>query len=50
MTRSGTLPRNRPADQSRFGTGACQAMLTGILRGVCQMIGKLSPRLYVLSR
>jgi SAM-dependent methyltransferase len=44
------LLRNRPAYESRFGTEACEAMLTDSLWGVYQMIGKLNPRLYVLSR
>ena len=44
------LLRNRPAYEERFGTEACEAMLTGSLWGVYQMIGKLNPRIYVLSR
>lgn len=44
------LLRNRPAYEERFGTDACDAMLTDSLWGVYQMIGKLNPRLYVLSR
>jgi sarcosine/dimethylglycine N-methyltransferase len=44
------LLRNRDAYEQRFGTDACEAMLTGCLWGVYQMIGKLNPRLYVLSR
>jgi hypothetical protein len=42
--------RNRPAYEERFGTDAYEAMLTDSLWGVYQMIGKLDPRLYVLSR
>jgi hypothetical protein len=44
------LLRNRPAYEERFGTDAYEAMLTGSLWGVYQMIGKLNPRLYVLTR
>jgi SAM-dependent methyltransferase len=44
------LLRNRAAYEERFGTGAYQAMLTDSLWCVYQMIGKLNPRLYVLSR
>lgn len=44
------LLRNRPAYENRFGTDAYEAMLTDSLWGVYQMIGKLNPRLYVLSR
>jgi SAM-dependent methyltransferase len=44
------LLRNRPAYEERFGTDAYEAMLTGNLWGVYQMIGKLNPRIYVLSR
>lgn len=43
------LLRNRPAYEERFGTDAYEAMLTGNLWGVYQMIGKLNPRIYVLS-
>jgi SAM-dependent methyltransferase len=41
--------RNRAAYEDRFGTDAYQAMLTGNLWGVYQMIGKLNPRIYVLT-
>jgi hypothetical protein len=44
------LLRNRPAYEERFGADACEAMLTNALWGVCAMIGKLNPRVYVLSR
>ena len=44
------LLRNRPAFEERFGTDAYQAMLTDNLWGVYQMIGKLNPHVYVLSR
>jgi SAM-dependent methyltransferase len=44
------LLRNRPAYESRFGTDAYEAMLSDSLWGVYQMIGKLNPRIYVLSR
>jgi hypothetical protein len=39
------LLRNRPAYEERFGTDAYEAMLTGSLWGVDQMIGKLNPAL-----
>ena len=41
--------RNRPAYEERFGIDAYEAMLTGNLWGVYQMIGKLNPRIYVLT-
>jgi SAM-dependent methyltransferase len=41
--------RNRPAYEERFGTDAFEAMLTGNLWGVYQMIGKLNPRIFVLT-
>jgi ubiquinone/menaquinone biosynthesis C-methylase UbiE len=44
------LLRNRPAYERRFGTDAYEAMLSDSLWGIYQMIGKLNPRLYVLSR
>jgi SAM-dependent methyltransferase len=44
------LLRNRAAYENRFGTDAYENMLTGSLWGVYQMIGKLNPLLYVLSR
>jgi SAM-dependent methyltransferase len=44
------LLRNRPAYEERFGADAYDAMLTDSLWGIYQMIGKLNPRLYVLSR
>jgi hypothetical protein len=34
----------------RFGTVTYEYMLTDSLWGVYQMIGKLNPRIYVLSR
>jgi len=43
------LLRNRSAYEERFGTDAYDAMLTDSLWGVYQMIGKLNPRLYVLT-
>jgi SAM-dependent methyltransferase len=43
------LLRNRPEYENRFGTDAYEAMLTDSLWGVYQMIGKLNPRIYVLS-
>jgi SAM-dependent methyltransferase len=44
------LLRNRPAYEGRFGTDAYEAMLTDSLWGIYQMIGKLNPRIYLLSR
>lgn len=44
------LLRNREAYESRHGTDAYEAKLTDCLWGVYQMIGKLNPRIYVLSR
>lgn len=44
------LLRNRPAYETRFGADAYEAMLTDSLWGVYQMIGKLNPRLYLLTR
>jgi SAM-dependent methyltransferase len=44
------LLRNRQVFEERFGTDAYEAMLTDNLWGVYQMIGKLNPHLYVLSR
>jgi SAM-dependent methyltransferase len=44
------LLRNRPHFEAEFGTAACDAMLANSLWGVYQMIGKLNPRVYVLSR
>jgi ubiquinone/menaquinone biosynthesis C-methylase UbiE len=44
------LLRNRRHYEEEFGTAAYDAMLANSLWGVYQMIGKLSPRVYVLSR
>ncbi len=44
------LLRDRPAYESRFGTDAYEAMLSNSLWGVYQMIGKLNPRIYALTR
>jgi sarcosine/dimethylglycine N-methyltransferase len=44
------LLRNREAYESRYGTDTYEATLTDCLWGVYQMIGKLNPRVYVLSR
>ena len=44
------LLRGRPVFEERFGTDAYEAMLTDNLWGVYQMIGKLNPHVYVLSR
>jgi SAM-dependent methyltransferase len=43
------LLRNRAAFEQRFGTIAYEYLLTDSLWGVYQMIGKLNPRIYVLS-
>ena len=43
------LLRNRPAYEKRFGADTYEAMLTDSLWGVYQMIGKLNPRIYVLT-
>jgi SAM-dependent methyltransferase len=44
------LIRSRQEFQDRFGVDAYNAVLNNCLWGVYQMIGKLSPRIYVLSR
>jgi hypothetical protein len=44
------LIRGRQKFQQRFGADAYNAVLNNCLWGVYQMIGKLSPRIYVLSR
>ena len=44
------LLRNRRHFEEQFGTAAYDAMLANSLWGVYQMIGKLSPRVYVLAR
>jgi hypothetical protein len=44
------LLRNRPAYESRFGIDAYEAMLSNWVWGIYQMVGKLNPCLYVLSR
>jgi SAM-dependent methyltransferase len=41
--------RNRAAYEKRFGTITYEYLLTDCLWGVYQMIGKLNPRIYVLS-
>jgi ubiquinone/menaquinone biosynthesis C-methylase UbiE len=43
------MVRNRAAYEERFGTVAYEYVLTDCLWGVYQMIGKLNPRIYVLS-
>jgi SAM-dependent methyltransferase len=43
------LLRNRAAYEERFGTIAYEYILTDCLWGVYQMIGKLNPRIYVLT-
>ena len=50
VLRVSRLLRNRPTYEERFGADAYDAMLTDSLRGIYQMIGKLNPRRYVLSR
>jgi ubiquinone/menaquinone biosynthesis C-methylase UbiE len=44
------LLRNRRHYEEKFGTASCDAMLGNALWGVYQMIGKLNPRVYLLSR
>jgi SAM-dependent methyltransferase len=44
------LLRNRPAYVERFGATAYEVTLANCLWGVYQMIGKLSPRIYLLKR
>jgi ubiquinone/menaquinone biosynthesis C-methylase UbiE len=44
------LLRNRHHYEEEFGTAAYDAMLANSLWGVYQMIGKLNPRVYILSR
>jgi SAM-dependent methyltransferase len=43
------LLRNRRRYEDKFGTASYDAMLGNCLWGIYQMIGKLNPRLYVLS-
>lgn len=42
--------RNRTAYEERFGTDSYETILSNCLWGIYQMIGKLNPRIYVLSR
>ena len=49
LLRVSRMLRNRSAYEERFGTIAYEFMLTDCLWGVYQMIGKLNPRIYVLS-
>jgi SAM-dependent methyltransferase len=49
LLRVSRMLRNRAAYEKRFGTLAYQFTLTDCLWGVYQMIGKLNPRIYVLS-
>ena len=49
LLRVSRMLRNRAAYEERFGTIAYEFMLTDCLWGVYQMIGKLNPRIYVLS-
>lgn len=49
LVRVSRMLRNRAAYEERFGTLAYEYMLTDSLWGVYQMIGKLNPRIYVLS-
>jgi SAM-dependent methyltransferase len=44
------LIRGKSEFETRFGVDAYNAVLNNCLWGVYQMIGKLSPRIYVLSR
>ena len=49
LLRVSRMLRNRAVYEERFGTLAYEYMLTDSLWGVYQMIGKLNPRIYVLS-
>ena len=49
LLRVSRMLRNRAAYEERFGTIAYEYVLTDSLWGVYQMIGKLNPRIYVLS-
>jgi SAM-dependent methyltransferase len=49
LLRVSRMLRNRAAYEERFGTVAYEFMLTDCLWGVYQMIGKLNPRIYLLS-
>jgi len=49
LLRVSRMLRNRAAYEERFGTVAYEFVLTDCLWGVYQMIGKLNPRIYVLS-
>jgi ubiquinone/menaquinone biosynthesis C-methylase UbiE len=49
LLRVSRMLRNRAACEERFGTITYEFMLTDCLWGVYQMIGKLNPRIYVLS-
>jgi len=49
LLRVSRMLRNRAAYEERFGTIAYEFMLTDCLWGVYQMIGKLNPRIYLLS-
>ncbi|MGH3168093.1 MAG: class I SAM-dependent methyltransferase [Trebonia sp.] len=44
------LLRNRAAYEERFGPESYETILSNCLWGIYQMIGKLNPRIYVLSR
>lgn len=50
LLRVSRMLRNRAAYVERFGTVTYEYLLTDSLWGVYQMIGKLNPRIYVLSR
>jgi hypothetical protein len=49
LLRVSRMLRNRAAYEERPGTIAYEYVPTDNLWGVCQMIGKLNPRIYVLS-
>jgi len=49
LLRVSRMLRNRAAYEQRFGTIAYELMLTDSLWSVYQMIGKLNPRIYLLS-
>lgn len=50
LLRVSRLLRNKAAYQERFGSDAYETTLSNNLWGIYQMIGKLNPRVYVLSR
>jgi SAM-dependent methyltransferase len=49
LLQASRMIRNRPAYEARLGTITYEYLLTDNLWGIYQMIGKLNPRVYVLS-